>query len=231
MRYKLFTLVILCFCFYAEIIYLIIRSLADPRLNRLEEQPTSFSLIIVLSTLIPVLLILMKKKLDKSVAYLFCIFILIVAFFLLSFGNNSSHVESSLSDFLKGSVFFIKGIVIAQCVILFDEKNSFFEVLMKFTVLLSLLFLTVVYFQLKEGMIYPGIGGATYQRASYIAIGFTIYLYSYCWYFPGTLSKLKFYLYVMVASAMIIVTIYNGGRGALAVLLLFALIFFVNMFS
>ena len=114
----------------------------------------------------------------------------------------------------------MRGLSIALAIKILSIERKFFHVLFRYVLFLSVLYSVVAIRQLNQGCLVPGIGGATYQTASYFAATFSLVLFSSN-YFIGRSNIFYRIFIILIALMMVFALFYNGGRGALLVLLFY----------
>ena len=165
--------VVLAICFLIEPIYLIAVGILDPATPRLEEQHRSFAILLFLSAMIPALACTYSGKIHVA-AYrsLFVIITIYSIFFAWSIynspGNSGVVNDGIVNDFLISGIFVMKGIAIGSFWLRKSVVPSILKSLSAISIVISLLYIVILIQQIKAGLFYPGIGGATYQKASYI---------------------------------------------------------------
>lgn len=227
------TAIALCFLF--EPIYFLTRGIIEPTTPRMEEQHISFSILFVLSAILPAVAYLFSGKIHIATYRCFCVILAVFTCFLVWSIYYSSIITSIISagivnDLILSSVFIVKGIAIGS----FCLRKRFVPDLLKnlssISIVLSLLMVFVLAQQLKAGMFYPGLGGSTYQKTSYIIAQLIVLNFLASPIFGLNRNTiLRFFVFV-INVILFVGIIYNGGRGAaLAIILVFSVLFYYQV--
>ena len=88
------------------------------------------------------------------------------------------------------------------------------------SIVLSLLMVFVLVQQLKAGMFYPGLGGSTYQKASYIISQLIVLNFLASSIFGFNRNTILRFLVFVINVILFVGIIYNGGRGAAVAIIL-----------
>lgn len=210
-------------CFLADVIFLVVTGLATPNMPRLESQPLSFTVILILSALVPSLFSLMYQLSAGTLAatalalFVFFCFFLATILHLLGSPSVGSRV---LADFFISVVMIVKGCAIGALVMRARVLELFLSYLFWISLLLSAIYSIILFSQLRLGMLYPGLGGATYQRASYI-LAQLFAVNTLVLFYKARLQGWKAFFVIALCGVLFLGVLYNGGRGAfLAVVLL-----------
>ena len=228
--HKLFSMVI-ALCFLFEPIYFITRGVIEPTLPRLEEQPIIFSILLALSGIFSAIVYFFSGKIHIATYRCICIILWILSCFLIwtiyYITIDGSIVSVGIfNDLLISIVLVAKGIAIGS----FCLRKRYLPYLLKnlssISIVLSLLMIFVLVQQLKVGMFYPGLGGATYQKTSYIIAQLIVlnFLTSSIFSIKRD-TMLKFFIF-FINAILFFGIIYNGGRGAALAIILFIFILF-----
>ena len=165
------TAIALCFLF--EPIYFLTRGIIEPTTPRMEEQHISFAILFFLSAILPAVAYFFSGKIHIATYRCFCVILAVFTCFLvwsIYYSPLYSTIISAgiVNDLILSIVCIAKGIAIGS----FCLRKRFVPDLLKnlssISIVLSLLMVFVFAQQLKAGMFYPGLGGSTYQKASYI---------------------------------------------------------------
>ena len=203
-------------CFFADVIFLVVTALATPDMARLESQPMSYSVILTLSALVPALLSLTYRPgagvvvVTLLVLSVYFLFFLATIFYLVDYSPAGERV---LSDFFISGVMISKGCAIGALLTRGPVFEYFLRYLIGISLLLSTLYVVILISQLRLGMLYPGIGGATYQRASYI-LAQLFALNTFYLFFKSSLGGWKIFCVTALCGVLFFGVLYNGGRGA-----------------
>jgi hypothetical protein len=216
--------ILLAICFLFEPIFFITRGILDPYVPRLEEQPLVFAILLVLSAIIPALSYVMSKKIHT--ASLACIFIIITIYssFLVWSIINGMDNGGVLDDFLLSGIMVLKGIAIGSFCLRKSVVPSLLKSLSVISIVVSIFYFFILIQQITGGLLYPGIGGATYQKASYILAQLVILNFMTHFFFDFNNTTISKFVILVINVILVLGIFYNGGRGAALVILIMILL-------
>ena len=219
--------IIIAICFLVEPIYFIFRGLIDPSIPRMADQPAIYSIILVISAFFPAYFVFFSKKIQRAPLRSLLLIIGIYAIFILwsiFYGLNNKGV---LDDFFISGVMVIKGISIRAFFLKNNQVDNALKNLSLISILISIFYIAVLFQQATEGILFPGIGGATYQKASYMLVQLIILNFMATYFFNLESNASPKFLIFFINVILFLGVLYNGGRGA-ALLILLSILLLTN---
>ena len=219
---------LLAICFLFEPIFFITRGILDPYTARLEEQPFVFVILFVLSAVIPALSYVGSKKIHTaSLACIIVIMTIYSSFIVWSIINGMDN-GGVLDDFLLSSVLVLKGIAIGSFFLRKSVVPSLLQSLSVISIVLSIFYVFILIQQITGGLLYPGIGGVTYQKASYMLAQLIILNFMTHFFFDFNNTTITKFVIFVINVLLFLGIFYNGGRGAALVILILILLVTYN---
>lgn len=217
---------LIAICFLFEPTYFILRGVINPQMPRMDGQPEVFAVLLAFSSLFPFVAYIFFNKLHKAFIYSLCIAATIYASFAIWTIFYGSKDNGIYDDFFLSLVLVVKGISIGGFLLRKDFANTLLKNMSVISILLSILYIFVFINQISAQLFYPGVGGATYQKASYM-LALLIILNFLAFYYLDLIQKstTKFFIF-LINIILIFGMIYNGGRGAVLAILILSLYLF-----